>query len=126
MKKTLLALLILAPLSAALTGCVIAVDGDHDDHLSTNSDDREFENRKKISAIALKSQYSMVVSQLGVADFTEAYQVNDKVIKVVYYRTQRVHKDGLTTKDECTYLQFENGVLTDTGEGSRYERKKVM
>jgi hypothetical protein len=125
MKQTLLALLIVAPLSVALTGCVIAVDGDHDGHSSSNFDDREFENRKKISAIALNSQYSMVVSQLGVADFTEAYQANDKEVKVVYYRTQRVHKDGLTTKDECTYLHFENGILIDTGEGNRYVRKSV-
>jgi len=125
MKKTTLALLILAPLSLSLTGCVIAVDGDRDSHVSSNFDDREFENRKKISAIALNSQYSMVVSQLGVADFSESYQVNDTEIKVVYYRTQRVHKDGLTTKDECTYLHFENGVLTDTGDGNLYKRRNA-
>lgn len=126
MKKTLLALVIVAPLSLSLTGCVIAVDGDHDGHVSTNFDDREFENRKKIAGIALNSQYSSVVSQLGVADFTEAYQVNGKEVKVVYYRTQRVHKDGLTTKDECTYLHFEDGVLTDSGSGNHYQRKTSL
>ena len=122
MKKTLLALCIFAPLT--LTGCVIAV-GDQDKDSSFSVDDREYDNRKKISNIALKSEYSMVISQLGVADFSEAYQVNNKEINVVYYRTQRIHKDGLTTKDECTFLHFENGLLVETGEGSKYVRKSV-
>lgn len=123
MKNKLLALIILAPLSLTLTGCVIAVDGDHDKHSSSNFDNREFENRKKIANIALSAPYTMVVEQLGVADFSETYQVNNKEIKVVYYRTQRVHKDGLTTKDECTYLHFENGMLIETGYGGHYVRK---
>ena len=122
MKNTLLALCIIAPFT--LTGCVIAV-GDQDKDSSFNVDDREYDNRKKISNIALKSEYSTVISQLGVADFTEAYQVNNKEINVVYYRTQRIHKDGLTTKDECTFLHFENGVLIETGEGSRYVRQSI-
>ena len=125
MKHKLLALLILAPLSLTLTGCVIAVDGDHDKHSSINFDAREFENRKKIASIALSAPYSMVIEQLGVADFSEAYQISDKKIKVVYYKTQRVHKDGLTTKDECTYLHFENGVLIETGDGGHYVRKTM-
>lgn len=123
MKNKLLAFLIIAPLSLSLTGCVIAVDGDHDKHSSINADDREFENRKKIASIALNTPYLSVVEQLGVADFSESFKVNDKKIKVVYYKTQRVHKDGLTTKDECTYLHFENGVLIETGDGGRYVRQ---
>ncbi|WP_179078346.1 DUF3192 domain-containing protein [Colwellia sp. UCD-KL20] len=70
--------------------------------------------------------YQNVIDTLGVADFTEFYQVKEQEIKVLYFRTQRIHKDGLTTKDECTYLHFENGILTDTGEGKSYKRLMAM
>ena len=49
MKKSLLALLIIAPLSMSLTGCVIAVGGEDGHSMSGDFDDREFKNRKKIA-----------------------------------------------------------------------------
>ena len=70
--------------------------------------------------------HQKVIDMLGVADFTESYQVKEQEIKVLYFRTQRIHKDGFTTKDECTYSHFENGVLTDTGEGKSYKRLIAM
>lgn len=122
MKKSLLALFIVAPLSFGLTGCVIAVGGDDDEHTFKNKHNNEFENRKNISSITLNSKIHDVSTLLGIADFTELYQVKEKEIKVLFYRTQRLHKDGVITKDECTYLQFENGILTEIGTGGDYQR----
>ena len=126
MKKSILALLIVAPLSLSLTGCVIAIDGDKDEHSFQKKHSSEFENRKKIESLVLKSEYSEASTLLGVADFTESYQVKDKEVKVIYYRTQRLHKDGITSKDECTYLQFENNILTEVGSGGSYKRIETL
>ena len=126
MKKSILALLIVAPLSLSLTGCVIAIDGDKDEHSFQKKHSSEFENRKKIESLVLKSEYSEVSTLLGVADFTESYQVKDKEVKVIYYRTQRLHKDGITSKDEYTYLQFENNILTEVGSGGSYKRIETL
>ena len=123
MKKTLLALLVALPLVSTLSGCVIAVnDGEVDHSLMGDSGDRSYENRKKIAQIQLSSSFVDIQEKLGVADFSETYKHNEKTIRVVYYRTQRKHKDGLTTKDECTYLEFVNGELSQTGNGGEYKR----
>lgn len=125
MKKSLLALLVVAPLSFGLTGCVIAVGGDGE-HSFQNKHNREFDNRENIASLTLNSQHSEASTLLGVADFTELYQVKDQEVKVLYYRTQRLHKDGVITKDECTYLQFENEILTEIGSGDSYKRIIAM
>jgi hypothetical protein len=123
MKKSIIALLIAAPLTLSLSGCVIAVGGGDEGHsMSTSFGDREYENRKKIAKIQLNSRYDDVKNQLGLADFNEKYQMDGKEIKVLFYRTHRVHKDDLTTKDECTYLHFIDGVLLETGNGADYRR----
>jgi hypothetical protein len=112
MKKSLLALIVVAPLTLGLTGCVIAVGGEDGHSISGDFEDREYENRKKISRIQLNSILSDVTREMGVADFNETYLDDDKTVNVVYYRTHRLHKDGLTTKDECTKLVFVNNRLT--------------
>ena len=54
MKKSLLALIVVAPLSMGLTGCVIAVGGEDGHSINSNFEDREYENRKKIAAYSIK------------------------------------------------------------------------
>jgi hypothetical protein len=123
MKKSIIALLVAVPLTLSLTGCVIAVGGGDDAHsISTSFGDREHDNRKKIAKIQLNSTYNNVQNKLGLADFNEKYQIDGKEIKVLFYRTHRVHKDDLTTKDECTYLHFVDGLLLQTGNGADYSR----
>jgi len=122
MKKSLLAFAFAIPLSLSLSGCVISVGGEDGHGFGSNFEDREYENRKNIARIKLNSTYSNVYNTLGVADFTETYQRNDSVVKVLYYRTHRQQKDGMTTKDECTYLNFVDGILTETGNGQNYAR----
>jgi hypothetical protein len=123
MKKSLLALLLVLPLTSTLTGCVIAVkDGEVDHSFMNDSGDRSYENRKKIAQVQLGSSFIDMQEKLGVADFSETYKLNEKTIRVLYYRSQRKHKDGLTTKDECTYLEFVDGELVQTGNGGEYTR----
>ena len=115
MKKSLLALALAVPMT--LTGCVVAVGGDDDNYSYQNHESQEYKNRKAIARMDLGTTYETSSSRLGVADFFEKYEVNGDLVQVAYYRTHRVHKDGLTTKDECTYLKFVNGKLVETGVG---------
>ncbi len=122
MKKSLLALLVALPLVSTLSGCVISVNDGEVDHSFMSSEDRSYENRKKIAKIQLGSSFADMQDKLGVSDFSETYTNNEQTIRVLYYRTQRKHKDGLTTKDECTYLEFVNGELSQTGHGDAYTK----
>jgi hypothetical protein len=123
MKKSLLVLLIALPLATTLSGCVISVkDGDVQHSLMGDSEDRAYENRKKIAKIQLSSSFADMEDKLGVADFSQTYTYNEQTIRVLFYRTQRLHKDGLTTKDECTYLEFIDGELSQTGNGGEYSK----
>lgn len=88
----------------------------------SDSEDRSYENRKKIAQVQLGSSFADLQEKLGVADFSETYKHNEHTIRVLYYRNQRMHKDGLTTKDKCTYLAFINGELIQTGNGGEYSR----
>lgn len=125
MKSTIIALLIVAPLSMTLSGCVFKVGGDAEHTMSSDFEDREYENRKKISKLAIDTSFVQVEKQLGVADFTETYKNGEERIQVLYYRTHRLHKDGITTKDECTYLKFVNMALTETGNGAEYNKNSI-
>lgn len=123
MKKSLLVLLIALPLASTLSGCVISVnDGEVDHSLMGDSEDRAYENRKKIAKVQLGSSFADMQEKLGVADFSQTYTHNEQTIRVLFYRTQRKHKDGLTTKDECTYLEFIDSELSQTGNGGEYSQ----
>jgi len=117
MKKSILALIVVAPLSLSLTGCVIAVGGEDGNSNSVHFEDREYENRKKIARLQLNSGFADVSAEMGVADFNESYLDDGKTVNVLFYRTHRLHKDGLTTKDECTKLIFVNHSLTAIEQG---------
>lgn len=122
MKKSLIALFVIAPLSLGLSGCVFKIGSDGEYISSSDFEDREYENRKKIARILLNDNFSDVQMRMGVADFTETYKNGKQTIQVLYYRTHRIKKDGLTTKEECTFLNFVDGVLTQTGNGTDYKR----
>lgn len=118
MNKLLLALVVTAPLTMALSGCVIKINDDGIEHgYVKDNDDRAYKNRKKIAKVILGTSFMDIQEKLGVADFSETYKEEGKTIRVLYYRTQKLHKDGVTTKDECTYLYFVDGELIKTGMG---------
>jgi hypothetical protein len=123
MKKSLLVLLIALPLTSTLSGCVISVnDGEVDHSIMGDSEDRGYKNRKKLATVELGASFADMQEKLGVADFSQVYAYNEQTIRVLFYRTQRKHKDGLTTKDECTYLEFIDGELSQTGNGGGYRK----
>ncbi len=123
MKKSLLVILIAAPLALSLSGCVIKVNDDGIEHgFVSDSEERTYTNRKKIAKVQLGASFIELNEKLGVADFSETYTDGDKSVRVLYYRTQRKHKDGLTTKDECTFLKFVNGELVETGNGADFSK----
>ena len=107
----------MAPLSLSLTGCVVAI-GDHDrDNGYVMSDhDRQYENRKQIATLMVNATFSAVQDKMGVPDFNETYDKNGETIQVLFYRTHRVHKDDLSTKDECTPLVFKQNKLVSWGD----------
>jgi len=127
MKKSLIALLIAAPLAMTLSGCVVKINDDGIDHgFVGDSEDRTYKNRKNISTVQLGASFMDLQEKLGVADFSETFSDGKDTVRVLYYRTQRIHKDGLTTKDECTFLQFINGKLVETGNGGDFSKTKKV
>jgi hypothetical protein len=123
MQKKFITLLLVTPLIAALSGCVVKLNSNDEGYsYSTDSEDRTYNNRKQIGKLPLGASFIDIQDKLGVSDFSETYSDNSDAVRVLYYRTQRKHKDGLTTKDECTYLQFVNGQLVATGNGEDFTK----
>lgn len=84
-------------------------------------EDREAYNRQYISKLQLENfSLDQAIEHLGSPDITEAKKVADKKYQVLFYRTQHVKSDGITTQDECTFLLFVNNVLIEIGLGSNY------
>jgi hypothetical protein len=105
-----------------LSGCVISIDDDNDDgyRVSTGSswEKSEARNRQFIATANTGVSKASVVDKLGAADFNEMINNNGDSVQVLYYRTQRVDDDGITTKNECTPLVFVNNELVGWGEMS--------
>ena len=85
-------------------------------------EDREAYNRQFIAKLQLDSfTFDQAIEKLGSPDITEAKKVNDVNFQVMFYRTQHIKSDGITTQDECTALLFKNGVLSAIGKAA-YEQ----
>ncbi len=116
-KKSYLALLIALPLTTSLSGCVVAVGGDKGGYsYSYDFEDKEQENRHNLTKLQPNMTFKDVKTIMGIPDFNEVYEKNGEIIQVIFYRTQRTKKDGLTTKDECTPLIFKENKLVSWGE----------
>ncbi|QHJ13458.1 hypothetical protein FX988_03719 [Paraglaciecola mesophila] len=100
-------------LSLLLSGCVISVDG-HDGYQS-DWQKQEKHNRKEVARLQPNLTTGEVMDRMGVADFSEFVKKGDDQYHVLYYRTQRVDDDGVTTKDECTPLVLKNDQLVGWG-----------
>ncbi|KGJ90548.1 DUF3192 domain-containing protein [Thalassotalea sp. ND16A] len=119
MKKSLAALMLIAPLTLGLTGCIVVADGDGDfDRYVSDHEDREYENRKKMARLVTGMSFNDAQDHFGVPDFNESYEKGGETIQVLYYRTNRKHGDGMTTKDECTPLVFKDSKLVSWGESA--------
>lgn len=109
----------LVGLSLGLSGCVISVDGDGEYSHKSSWESKERKNRQHISHLEQHASYQDILSRMGVADFNELYEKEGDTYQVLYYRTQRIEGDGITTKDECTPLVFKNGALVGWGDSAR-------
>jgi hypothetical protein len=86
-------------------------------------EDREAYNKQFIGKLQLDQfTFEQAIEQLGSPDITEAKKVLDDKFQVMFYRTQHVKSDGITTQDECTFLLFINGALKEIGLGSNYPK----
>ncbi|PHR63868.1 DUF3192 domain-containing protein [Pseudidiomarina marina] len=104
-------------LSAGLQGCVIAVNGDGEHYSSSDSvTKKEKRNRTAIASFTNGMSVDAVQRELGTPEFSDLWTVDNVRYRVLYYRTQRVHADGNTTRDECTPIVFADGNLIGTGE----------
>jgi hypothetical protein len=104
-----------------LSGCVISVGGDGDGYYGQDWEKRETNNRRHISELDTDMTLESISNRMGLADFDESHQQNSDDYRVLYYRTQRLADDGMTTKDECTPLVFKNGRLTGWGNSALRE-----
>ena len=115
---TIKRMLIALPLALSLSGCIIVSgegDWDHNDS-SSNWKAQQNKNRSNISKLTLGLTRTAVLVKMGEPTFSEAFKAeNGAPYQVLYYRTQREHGDGDTTKDETTALVFENDLLVGWG-----------
>lgn len=78
-------------------------------------EDRQVYNQQKLNELNLGQHINEVRQLLGKADFSEAKSVKDTKLQVLFYRTHHHKSDGITTKEECTPLIFENEKLIAWG-----------
>lgn len=120
MKRTSTSMRWFAAVSLALlatSGCVVVVDNDKNSRTqSTSFEQREADNRSTLATLKLGTSPNAVVGRMGTADFDELLSKDGVQYRVLYYRTQRVTADSMTTKDECTPLVFANDELLGWGE----------
>lgn len=88
---------------------------------ATTPDEMEWEDRQRfnrihIGKLELGDTRKHIVTELGSPDISEAKQVNNTTLSLLFYRTQHVSSDGKTTKDECTSLLFKDGLLVAWGQ----------
>ncbi|MFT5452663.1 MAG: hypothetical protein ACI9N9_002157 [Enterobacterales bacterium] len=88
-------------------------------------DDREGINRSYIAGLSLDENLSkkMIIEKLGTPDLSESKQAENGSVSVLFYRTQHIKSDGITTTDECTAMLFENNQLIAWGQ-SAYQQYK--
>ncbi|AOT10581.1 DUF3192 domain-containing protein [Pseudoalteromonas luteoviolacea] len=90
--------------------------------------DREAFNKRFISKLKPDTQMNLetVLDNLGSPDLTYVKSDEDTVFQIVYYRTQLMKPDGITTQDECTGLLFKNGQLILWGAGAIVAYEKAL
>lgn len=85
-------------------------------------EDREAYNRQFISKLKLGVfTFDQAIEKLGSPDITEAKKSKENNYQVLFYRTQHVKSDGITTQDECTYLLFVDNYLVEYAKGQHYK-----
>lgn len=107
------ALVVAAILLSNLSGCIV-VNGEPGWH-SSDWEDEQKENRAIISSLEIGMPRDEVVGRLGTPNFSEAFTQDGDEFRVLFFRTERRHPDGKTTRDETTPLIFRNDALIGWG-----------
>jgi len=85
-------------------------------------EDREAFNRQFISKLKLgEYKFEQALTDLGSPDITEAKKVDSTNFQVLFYRTQHMKSDGITTLDECSFLLFVDEVLVEFAQADKYK-----
>ncbi|WP_286262470.1 DUF3192 domain-containing protein [Thalassotalea atypica] len=123
MNKKIISRVLLA--LAAYGVFVLLVVNFYDDNPSNMKwEDREAFNRQYIAKLKLDTfTFEQALTELGSPDITEAKKSAGTNYQVLFYRTQHMKSDGITTLEECTPLLFSNGILTAIG-STAYEQFK--
>ena len=83
--------------------------------------DREQYNRQFIAKVKPNQfTFEQALEELGSPDITEAININNMQFQVLFYRTQHIKSDGITTQNECSFLLFVNSTLREIGLGENY------
>lgn len=80
--------------------------------------EREIFNRKYIGRLKIGTHRDEVLRLLGPPDISEARTSGGRNITILFYRTQHVRSDGITTRDETTPLLFLDDQLISWGESA--------
>jgi outer membrane protein assembly factor BamE (lipoprotein component of BamABCDE complex) len=107
-------LIVAAAAAASLSGCII-VGGEHG-WVHSDWEKEQRRNSERISQLDIGMERVDVIDRMGSPDFSEAYTRDDAEYRVLFYRTQRRHGDGATTRDETTPLVFRNDTLVGWGD----------
>ncbi|NMH64580.1 DUF3192 domain-containing protein [Shewanella salipaludis] len=119
MKSKWIAIAFVGAASLGLSGCVVNVGDEASDRLDGSHWAKvQDDNREKLTRLNLGMDREQVLALMGTADFSEAYLQDGKEMQVLFYRTQRNHGDGRTTKDECTPIILSNHSLVGWGEAA--------
>lgn len=102
---------------------VILVINFYDDSPSNMKwEDRESFNRLYIGKLKLgQLKVEQILAKLGNPDIIEAKQFKEVDYQVLFYRTQHVKSDGITTQEECSYLVFINNALVEFATADKYQ-----
>jgi len=89
-------------------------------------EDREAFNKQYITKVKLDQlSFDQVILDLGSPDITEAKKANSNQYQLMFYRTQHVKSDGITTEEECTALLFKNNILNSIGHSAVEEYQSL-
>ncbi len=81
MKKSLIALVLVAPLALSTTGCVFAVGTGSDKEYSNSDFERiQDNNREKLARVAVNDSLDSVMKLFGTPNFNEVYQKDGESI----------------------------------------------
>jgi len=115
MNKKVLSLVAIALIAYGIFVALVVTFYD-DSPTNMQWEDREAFNKQYVSKLKIDQlTFNQVILDLGSPDITEAKKVMSDQYQLMYYRTQHVKSDGITTEEECTALLFKNDVLNAIG-----------